>query len=115
MRIQMPQLILALFIGLIASGAHAKSMQRKATPTPVAATPAPTPTDEASGDNPCYKLDDTKPIYNGTTHAFRGCRVTSVKTGSGYDKMGLKTGDIVDPESGKAKSMEVLSGTSQNN
>ena len=85
------------FIGLQAARAAELNDPNSSTSKPAngaAVSPdAPPPT--------CDDLQDTRATYDSHTKKFKGCRVTSVKSGSGYDKMGLKTGDLVQPDSGQ--------------
>jgi hypothetical protein len=92
----MTALIAGLALSAAASAKSATAVEKNAMPDDVTA-------------NPCEKLEDTKSVYNNETHKFKGCRVLTVPAGSAYEKIGLKTGDLVQPGSGQARSMELLS------
>ena len=62
----------------------------------------------ALGALPCSSVPNSKPKYDSVTKKLTGCELVSIQPDSIYEKLGLKIGDVVKPESsGNGKAMEL--------
>jgi hypothetical protein len=56
--------------------------------------------------NPCAEIPNSKPIFDQSSHSFKGCKLTEIAQGSLYEKLGFKVGDIMQPSSTGKSSQE---------
>lgn len=64
-------------------------------------------TSAAKSGGPCGAVVNSVPVYSQTSKALEGCRLEVVEQDSIYASLGLKRGDVVQPNSGQMK-MEVF-------
>jgi hypothetical protein len=61
----------------------------------------------ATDGAPCATVENSTPVYHQMSRTLEGCRLDFVERDSIYASLGLKKGDVIQPNSGPMK-MEVF-------
>lgn len=61
--------------------------------------------------NPCAKIENSKPIYDESNKAFKGCKFLNLDQDSIYSKLGFKAGDVIQPQGNEMKIEQTKSET----